>query len=262
MKIISHQNHKIKNLIKLIKKSRIRKKQECFVVEGFKENQIAIQNNFKVIEFYICPLIFKFNFLNQLKKFTINVVDKSIYKKISFRKTTEGIIGLYKMNLFNKINFILSNNPTVLIAESIEKPGNLGAILRICDNFLVDLFILCNSKIDIFNPNVIRSSLGSIFTVPIIQMTQIECLNFCLKNKLKICTTFVEENFNVFHPKNLNYPIAIIFGNENKGVSLFWKKYSKENYTIPMLGKINSLNVSNSVAIILHQILIQKNSIS
>lgn len=257
MKIISHQNHKIKNLIKLITKSRIRKIKKCFVVEGVNENNIAIQNNFNVIELYICPSIFKFKIP---KQFVINTVDKSVYEKIAFRKTTEGIIGVYKVYTLdnNKIDFHLSNNPTVLIAESIEKPGNLGAILRICDIFLISLVIICNSKIDIFNPNVIRSSLGAIFTVPIIKMNQQESLFFCLKNKLKICTTFVEQKFSSFTLPNLNYPIAIIFGNEHEGVSLFWKKYAVKNYTIPMLGQINSLNVSSSVAIILHQILIQK----
>lgn len=257
MKIISKQNYKIKQLIKLIKKSRERKKKKIFVVEGVHENNIAIENKFDVIEFYICPSIFKFKIS---KKFIINIVDQVLYKKIAFRNTTEGIIGLYNMNSLynNKIQFELSNNPTVLIAESIEKPGNLGAILRICDIFLVNLLILCNSKIDIFNPNVIRSSLGSVFTVPIIKMNQIECLDFCLNNKLKIYTTFIEEKSHVYTKINFNYPIAIIFGNEHEGVSSFWKKYSDKNYNIPMLGQINSLNVSNAVSIILYQVLNQK----
>lgn len=257
MKIVSTKNHKIKELIKLIKKSRERGKENKIVVEGFRENDIAIKKKIEVVEFYICPSIFRFKIS---KNFIIHTVDELIYQKIAFRKTTEGIIGVYKIYSFNNnnLNFDLSKNPTVLIVESIEKPGNLGAILRICDIFLVDLLIVCNSKIDIFNPNVIRSSLGAIFTVPIIKMNEIECLNFCLKNKLQIYTTFIDNQCSLHSKINFNYPIAIVVGNENKGVSSFWKQYCYKNYSIPMFGEINSLNVSSAVAIILYQVVYQK----
>lgn len=263
MTIISSKNSKIQRLIKLIKKSKERIKKKCFVVEGIRENEIAIKKKFNIIEFYICPTIYKFKLS---KKYIINNVNQLVYKKIAYRDTTEGIIGLYKIFSLNhnNINIKLSNNPTVVIVESIEKPGNLGAILRICDIFLINLLIICNSKIDIFNPNLIRSSLGAVFTVPIVKMNNIECLNFCLKNKLKIYTTFIEDKnqMTISSTKiNFNVPIAIIFGSEDKGISSFWKKHSNKNYNIPMLGVINSFNVSSSVAIILYQILYQKKMI-
>lgn len=254
MLITSNQNPKIKNLIKLIKKSRERKKKNYFVVEGKKENQLAIKNCFRPVEFFICPSIYQSD-INPDK--ATYKVSKSLYQKIAFRTTTEGIIGIYETPVMNHSVF-LSKNPTILILESIEKPGNLGAIFRNCDAFSVDLLIICDTKTDIFNPNVIRSSIGCIFTITICIMSKEECLEFCLKNKFKIFTTFINENSISLNCVDFNCSSAIVFGTEHQGIHPFWKKYSNENFNIPMHGQIDSLNVSNSIAITLYEILRQK----
>lgn len=257
MFIRSYQNLKIKNVIKLIKKSRERKKQNCFVVEGKKENQLAIINKFHPIEFFICPVIYLVNIKSSAKIYQIS---KPLYKKIAFRGTTEGIIGIYKIpTINNNIPLSLSLNSTVIILESIEKCGNLGAVLRNCDAFSVDLLIICDQKTDIFNPNVIRSSIGCIFTIPVYIMNKKQCLKFCLENKIKIFTTFISSNqVSRFYDIKFNCSVAIVFGSENKGVDLFWRKFANANIYIPMLGQINSLNVSNTVSIILYEIAKQK----
>lgn len=248
--INSYNNKNIKSLIKLIKKSRIRKETGFFTVEGIQENKLALKNLFIPKLFFICSSIFS-------SKIKINeeiyYVSKIIYNKIAFRGTTEGIIGVYKIPILKYENFILPKNSKIIIIESIEKPGNLGAILRNCDAFSIDLLIICDSQIDLFNPNVIRSSLGSIFTVPILIMNKINCVKFCKKNKLKIFTTFLKEKKSSIKDINFNKPCAIVFGNEHYGVNIFWKKYSNENFYIPIKGQIGSLNVSNAIAIILYE---------
>lgn len=256
MLIRSIHNSKIKNVIKLINKSRERKKQHRFIVEGNNENQLAIKNYFTPIEFFICPSIY----LSEIKiNSKIYQISESVYKKIAFRGTTEGIIGIYKIPSRVRKSVFLPTNSTVLIVESIDKPGNLGAILRICDSFSINLLIICDETINVFNPNVIRSSIGCVFTIPFYIMTKEDCLEFCLKNKLKIFTTFMNKNVIPLSCVDFKCNLAIIFGNEHGGINSFWEKYSNENFNIPMYGQINSFNVSNAIAITLYEVFRQKN---
>ncbi len=247
--ISSTQNPRIKNIIKLSEKSRERKKNNLFVVEGIQENKFALKNNYQPKEFYVCSSIFKenFNFLVPVYQIT-----ESIYDKIAFRGTTEGIIGIYHEEKQDINSIQLPENPKVLIIESIEKPGNLGAILRSCEAFSVDLLIICDEKVDVYNPNVIRSSVGCVFPISIISCSKEESYEFCKNNNLQIFTTFMNETAKEIWKVELKN-CALVFGTEHSGISPFWLEKTKQNIIIPMTGTIDSLNVSNAIAICLYE---------
>lgn len=260
MKILSLDNKKIKNLLKLQKKSRYRKIKSMFVIEGIKEFKMAISTLYQIEEIFICPEIFNIKYFYLLNKYKITKISEKIFKKISYRKTSGGLIAISKIKKFflEKIN--ITTKSIILILDKIEKPGNLGSILRSVDAAGIDTVILSDPKTDIFNPNVIRSSIGAVFNINIVIETYKNIIPWLLKNKIKIITTaFEKKSKNIFEINFQKiFAIAIIFGSENKGLSNHWIKIKNENIKIPMTGKIDSLNISTALAIIIFEIIRQR----
>jgi len=253
MLIESLQNEKIKNLQRLSSDNRFRKKAGLFVVEGKQENERALQFGFEPDHFFICEDIFEGNFA----KGKLHLVSAKIYEKIAYRGTSEGIIGVYKTELSDLKDFNPKENASVIIVESVEKPGNLGAILRTCEAFGIDALIIADPKVDFYNPNVIRSSVGCLFGMKIFQSTNEHILEFLNKNEFQIYTTFMDESAECIFKKDLNEKSALLFGTEHSGLSQFWEGKGK-NILVPMAGSIDSLNLSNAVAICCYEILRQK----
>lgn len=152
--IESLQNDKIKNLLRLSSDNRFRKKSGVFVVEGKQENERALKYGYECQEFFICESIYN----NDFPKAKIHLVSDKIYEKIAYRGTSEGIIGIYQTQNSSLQNFKPKENSSIIIVEGVEKPGNLGAILRSCEAFGIDALIVTDAKIDFYNTNVIRSS--------------------------------------------------------------------------------------------------------
>ena len=253
MTIESLQNEKIKNLNRLITDNRFRKKSGIFVVEGKQENERALQFGFENIEFYICENIFGINH----PEGKIHFVSSQVYEKLAYRGSSEGIIGIYKTKEFNLNEFSPKENASVIVVESVEKPGNLGAILRSCEAFGIDALIVTDTKVDFYNPNVLRSSVGCFFGMNVFSATNEETLAFLQKNNFKIYTTFMDESAEDLYQKNFTEKSALFFGTEHSGLSDFWLNKG-ENILIPMAGTIDSLNLSNAVAIACYEILRQK----
>lgn len=253
MTIESLQNPKIKYLNRLNTDNRFRKKQGIFVVEGQQENKRASLFDFENTEYFICEEIFN----NNLPKGKINLVSPSIYEKIAYRSSSEGIIGLYKEKNNTLDSFSVHENASIIILEGIEKPGNLGAILRSCEAFGIDALIITNSKTDFYNPNVIRSSVGCIFGMNVFTTDNEKLLEFLDKNNFQIFTTLMSESAEDIYKKDFSKKSALIFGTEHSGLSDFWKNRG-ENILVPMAGTIDSLNLSNAVAISCYEILRQK----
>ena len=253
MIIESLQNEKIKNLNRLITDNRFRKKSGIFVVEGKQENERALQFGFENIEFYICENIFGINH----PKGKIHFVSSQVYEKLAYRGSSEGIIGIYKTKEFNLNEFSPEENASVIVVESVEKPGNLGAILRSCEAFGIDALIVTDTKVDFYNPNVLRSSVGCFFGMNVFSASNEETLAFLQKNNFKIYTTFMDESAEDLYQKNFTEKSALFFGTEHSGLSDFWLNKG-ENILIPMSGTIDSLNLSNAVAIACYEILRQK----
>ena len=251
--IESFQNPKIKNLIRLTTDNRFRKKQKVFIVEGQQENERALKFNFKAIEFFICEEIFNSYLPNE----KINLVSKEIYEKIAYRGTSEGIIGIYEEKENSLQDYQPSKNASIIILEGIEKPGNLGAILRSCEAFGIEALIITDPKVDFYNPNVIRSSVGCIFGMNIFSSKNEELLSFLKENQFQIFTTLMSQDAQSIHEKDYTKKSAILFGTEHSGLSNFWKGKG-DNVLVPMVGTIDSLNLSNAVAITCYEILRQK----
>ncbi len=253
MTIESLQNEKIKNLNRLITDNRFRKKSGVFVVEGKQENERALQFGFENIEFFICEPIFGINHPEGKKHF----VSAQVYEKLAYRGSSEGIIGIYKAKEFNLNEFSPKENASIIVVESVEKPGNLGAILRSCEAFGIDALIVTDTKVDFYNPNVLRSSVGCFFGMNVFSASNEETLAFLQKNNFKIYTTFMDESAEDLYKKNFTEKSALFFGTEHSGLSDFWLNKG-ENILIPMSGTIDSLNLSNEVAIAFYEILRQK----
>lgn len=251
--IESFQNPKIKNLIRLTTDNRFRKKQKVFIVEGQQENERALKFNFKAIEFFICEEIFNSYLPNE----KINLVSKEIYEKIAYRGTSEGIIGIYEEKENSLQDYQPSENASIIILEGIEKPGNLGAILRSCEAFGIEALIITDPKVDFYNPNVIRSSVGCIFGMNIFSSQNEELLSFLKENQFQIFTTLMSQDAQSIHEKDYTKKSAILFGTEHSGLSNFWKGKG-DNVLVPMVGTIDSLNLSNAVAVTCYEILRQK----
>lgn len=250
--IESLQNEKIKYLNRLLSDNRFRKKEKVFTVEGIQENERALKFSFQPINYFICETIFTGKLPNNFES-----ISPKIYEKLAYRGSSEGIIGVYKIEEKDLKKYIPKENASVIIIESVEKPGNLGAILRSCEAFGIDALIITDSKVDVFNPNVIRSSVGCLFGMTVFQSDNLATLEFLNSNKFQIFTTNMHQNAKEISKNNLIKKSAIIFGTEHSGLSDFWSEVG-ENIIIPMAGSIDSLNLSNAVAISCYEILRQK----
>lgn len=253
MIIESFQNEKIKNITRLLSDNRFRKKSGVFAVEGQQENERAQKYRFVAEEFFICEKIYK----GTLPKEKINYVSEKVYEKIAYRGSSEGIIGIYKTKESDLNRFNPKEDSTVIIVEGIEKPGNLGAILRSCEAFGIDALIIADPKTDFYNPNVIRSSVGCLFGMEFFQAENQETLQFLQKNSYNIYTTIMDESSEDLYTRDFTKRSAVLFGTEHSGLSDFWSGKGK-NTLIPMAGSIDSLNLSNAVAIVCYETLRQK----
>lgn len=256
-RISSSDNKEIKHLIKLVNKPRLRKESKSFVVEGKRELEMAYSNGHLIKKIYCNPNIINPKTVKSQYDTEIIEVNNDIYSKISFRSSTEGMVAI----VFQKDkNFKLDGGKInlALVLDGIEKPGNIGAILRSCDSADVDLIILNNEKCDLYNPNLIRSSLGSIFSLKIVSMKSDDTLDFLKDNKFKIYATSLSSKNSIDKIKFDNSS-AIVLGSESSGISKFWLDKSDEFIKIPMLGLVDSLNVSVSAAIALYEVNRQNN---
>lgn len=253
MIIESAQNEKIKYVTRLMTDNRFRKREDVFVVEGKQENQRALKFGFEVQEFYIAENIFNEN----LPKGKVHLVAEKIYDKIAYRGSSEGIIGVYKTKSSDLKGFKPKENSSVIVVESIEKPGNLGAILRSCEAFGINALIVTDAKVDFYNPNVIRSSVGCLFGMNLFSSSNAEVHDYLKENGYDIYTTIMDKEAKNVQERNLKEKSAIVFGTEHSGLTDFWVGKG-ENTIIPMSGSIDSLNLSNAVAICCYEISRQK----
>lgn len=260
--ITSPQNPKIKNLKKLEKASE-RREQNLVLIEGLREIVLAHRAGYEIVSLFICEDIFSDSKEYEFKELkAINQqfsISKAVYDSLAYRETTEGIIATAKPKNHSLENLSLKENSLVLVIEAVEKPGNLGAMLRTCDAAGVNAVIICDAKTDVYNPNVIRSSIGTAFTNQIAVCETKEAIEF-LKNN-HITTYAAELSATKFHyEQNFKNATAIVVGTEAIGLSKEWVNAADEKIKIPMLGEIDSLNVSVSAGILLFEAMRQRGS--
>lgn len=259
--ITSLQNPFIKQIIQLKEKSRTRKKTGLFTIEGKRELSLAIKGNYQIETLFYYPDLFSETEAQALTHYNIDVVEitKEVYQKIAYRDTTEGVVAIAKTksNSLGNLSFDKAN-PLILVAEAPEKPGNIGAILRTADAANVDAVLIANPKTDIYNPNIIRSSVGCVFTNKIATGSTSEIIDFLKVNHINIYCAALQASEN-YHVQDYTQSSAIVVGTEATGLSQEWLNNSTQNIIIPMQGEIDSMNVSVAAGILIFEAKKQRN---
>ncbi|MCS7004573.1 MAG: RNA methyltransferase [Cytophagales bacterium] len=258
--IKSAHNPKIKHIETLLQKARERKKTQQIVIEGEKEILQAHRANVKVQ-----TLLLSCDHFNEIEKWKtlfpttelIGVAEEA-YKKIAYREGTVPVVALAQMPSFSIHRYLFPENPIILIIEAVEKPGNLGAILRTADAAGIDLVCLCDTQTDLYNPNVIRASIGCVFTLPIWICSSEEAYSLLKEKNVNFWVTALSENSISYTKVDFCQPSAIVVGTESKGVSNFWKNKATANIIIPMRGTIDSMNVSVATAVVVFEAIRQR----
>ena len=252
--ITSIQNPFIKSLVQLQEKAKLRKQTGTFLIEGLRELELALKGNYEIETILFLPELISESQINKLFGNPIETIEisKEVYQKLAYRDTTEGILAIAKTKSLLLSDLKLSENPLILVAESLEKPGNIGAILRTADAANLDAVIIANPKSDLYNPNVVRSSVGCLFTNNIATGTTTEIIAFLKEKNIRFyCATL--QNSNSYHTQNYTLPTALVVGTEATGLSQEWRDAATQNIIIPMQGQIDSMNVSVAAAILIFE---------
>jgi RNA methyltransferase, TrmH family len=259
-KITSLQNSRVKDIVKL-HRSRARRESGLIIVEGLREISLAIEARLETKFLMVCPAYFQEGSLqtiqNLITEYTCFEVSSQVFEKMAYREQSDGLLAVMHAPEFKLNDIKLTDNPLVVVLESIEKPGNLGAILRTADAAGADAVIICDPLTDIYNPNVIRSSIGCVFTKQVVACASQDALEWLQKHNIEPIAAALTAN-EYHYSSDFTKPLAFIFGTEAEGLSNFWLNSDIRQVKIPMLGKIDSLNVSNSAAIIIYEALRQR----
>jgi TrmH family RNA methyltransferase len=252
--ITSVQNPFIKSLVLLQEKAKARKQSGTFLIEGQREITLAIKGGYEIETILFLPELISETQIAKLthKQIELIEISKDVYQKLAYRDTTEGILAIAKTKSLQLSDLKLSENPLILIAESPEKPGNIGALLRTADAAQLDAVIIANPKSDLYNPNIVRSSVGGLFTNQIATGTTYEIIAFLKEHKINFyCATL--QNSTSYHTQDYTTPTALVVGTEATGLTEEWRKEATQNIIIPMQGEIDSMNVSVAAAILIFE---------
>jgi len=256
--ITSAQNPRIKNLVLLQQKSRERRKQNRVVVEGLRETGVAVANGYAVIDLFVCPEIAKETDYKAISGDSgITLVSASVFEKLAYREGSDGCIALLEPKWLQLNEVKLRPNPLVIILEAVEKPGNLGAILRTADAADADLVIVCDPLTDIYNPNVIRSGIGCVFSRQVVACSTEDAQEWLIEKGIKSYAAELRAS-SFYHTHNYIGPTAFVMGTEADGLTPKWIDFCDERVIIPMLGSIDSLNVSVSTAVLVFEAMRQR----
>lgn len=255
--LTSASNPKIKKLVALQQKASERRESSLFVVEGRRELRHCLEAGYEADTIFICPEIAGDIVLPDCR---ICEVGRELYSRIACRESTEGIIAEIRCREDSLDDLTLGVNPLIAVLESVEKPGNIGAVLRTCDASGADALLICDPKADIFNPNLIRASLGAVFTVPCIACSSAEAIAFLKRNGIRILTAQLQDS-SVYYDYDMRGPTAIVMGTESIGLSRQWREAADAHIMIPMHGRLDSLNVSVSAAILLYESVRQRKNV-
>ncbi len=260
--ITSAQNPKIKDLLALQEKSKERRKKGLFVVEGRRELLHCIEADYEPYTIFVCPEILPgadFDEIASRCRCNFVKIPQHLYDKVAYRGGTEGVIAEMRCREKSLETLHLKENPLIVVLEAVEKPGNLGAVLRSADAAGADAVIICDPLTDIYNPNLIRSSIGAIFTVPIAVTSSEETISWLKDKGIKIYTAQLQDS-EWYYDTDMRGGTAVIMGTEATGLTDVWRKAADAHIKIPMLGRLDSLNVSVSAAILLFEAVRQRNS--
>lgn len=260
--LTSTQNPRVKQLLALQQKSAERRRTGLFVVEGQRELQHCLEAGYDIDTVFYCPELTANSEISEYSDYpSIHhlQVNPYIYGKIAYRGGTEGIVATVKARRHTLDGLSLTDNPLVIVLESVEKPGNLGAVLRSADAAAADAVIVCDPLTDLYNPNLIRASVGAIFTVPTVACTTADCIAFLKEKGIRILTAQLQDS-SLYYDTDMRCGTALVMGTESTGLTQPWRDAADAHIRIPMLGRLDSLNVSVSAAILLFEAVRQRQS--
>jgi len=256
MDITSLQNPRVKHIVKLRDDKRQRQRDGLMLVEGYDEIQLALTAGHQPQTLLTAPELAS----RQVGSVTSEIitVNQAVFEKISYRENPDGWLGIFPIPRTSLNDLKLNELPLVIVAESIEKPGNLGAILRTADAAHVDALLVCDLRVDVWNPNVVRASRGALFSIPTVECDNASALEWLRSRKVRILAATPSAEV-TYSDINMREPVAIAVGAEDKGLTDFWMSNADVKIKIPMMGKVNSLNVSVSTALIVYEAIRQRN---
>ena len=254
--ISSLQNQKVKQLVLLQQKSSERKKSGLFVVEGLRELRHCVSMDYEIESLFFCSELLN-EPVDDIPAFQRYKVTHQVYEKIAYRSSTEGVVAVMRMHHLKLEDLLLKENPLLVVLESVEKPGNLGAVLRSADAAGADAVIVCDPLTDLYNPNLIRASIGALFTIPTVAVSSDECIRFLKTRGIRILTAQLQDS-EVYYDTDMRRGTAIVMGTEATGLTNQWREAADAHIRIPMLGRLDSLNVSVSAAILLFEAVRQR----
>ena len=270
--ITSPQNARIKHVVALQQKSSLRRKEGLFVVEGRREIEHCIECGYEVVELFTVlseesAPSGRADSLQFTVDYPATIVSRLVYEKMAYRGSTEGLMAVVKVKdhrLFSLLaphstlheRFSL-HSPLIIVLERVEKPGNLGAILRTAEAAGVDAVMVCDPLTDLYNPNLIRASIGGVFSVPVAVCTSEECIRFLKERHIRILTAQLQDSYE-YYDYDMRQATAIVMGTESTGLTQQWREAADAHIRIPMLGRLDSLNVSVSAAILMYEAVRQR----
>jgi RNA methyltransferase, TrmH family len=253
--ITSLQNPRIKQIVKLRDDKKQRQRDGLMLVEGYDEISLALTAGYMPRTLFTAPELVDRE-LTVLATETLTV-SPAVFEKMSYRENPDGWLAVFPIPRRSLDDLHLSGSPLIIVAESVEKPGNLGAILRTADAANVDAVLVCDPRLDTYSPNAVRASRGTIFTVPVIETKSAQALVYLQRRGIRIlaATPSAEAEYT---GQDLRGPLAVAVGTEDEGLSELWLQQADVKVRIPMLGKVNSLNVSIATALIIYEALRQR----
>ena len=252
--ITSLQNARVKHLVQLQQKSSERRRSGLFVVEGQRELMHCVEAGYEVEEVF---MVEGGDWKVEGFSSAIFTVSPQVYEKMAYRGSTEGVIATVRQRNLTLADLQLPANPLIMVLESVEKPGNLGAVLRSADAAKADAVVICDPLTDLYNPNLIRASLGAVFSVPVVACSSEECIAFLKQRNIQILTAQLQDS-SLYYDTDMRRATALVMGTESTGLTDIWRQAADAHIRIPMLGRMDSLNVSVSAAILLFEAVRQR----
>ena len=258
MDITSLQNPRVKHIVRLRDEKRQRRADGLMLVEGYDEIQLALSAGHQPQTILSAPELASRQIevsVTETERITVN---RAVFEKMSYRDNPDGWLAVFPIPRVSLDDLKPGESPLVIVAESVEKPGNLGAILRTADAAQVDALLVCDPRVDLWNPNVVRASRGAVFSVPVLECDNGAALEWLKRHQLRILAATPSAEA-VYSDIDLRRPTAVAVGTEDEGLSDFWMSKADVTVRIPMTGRVNSLNVSVSTALIVYEAVRQRN---
>lgn len=260
--VSSLQNPRVKQVVKYRKRAD-RDEDDRLLIEGFRELRRALDNRYPVLEIFYCPDLFQGvnepALLDRAREAGAELIACSalVFRKMAYRDRPEGLLALAPQIRLTPADLALGPTPLLLVAESIEKPGNLGAILRSADAAGADAVLVCDPTTDINNPNTVRASIGTLFSLPVARASSDEAREWLQSRGIQTIAASPHAQYE-YTQVDFRLPSAIIVGAEQIGLSNTWISAANHPVRIPMLGQADSLNVANAATILLYEAVRQR----